>query len=80
MMNPRDVVPESNMPAYPWLADAAADASTIQKKMTVLKSWAGHPYTDEEIAQAPEMLQGKSEMDALIAYLQVLGTHAPKAK
>jgi len=80
MMNPRDVVPESNMPAYAWLADAAADASTIQKKMTVLKNWAGHPYTDEEIAQAPEMLKDKTEMDALIAYLQVLGTHAPKAK
>lgn len=79
MMNPRDVVPESNMPAYPWLADAAADADTIQKKMTVLKNWAGHPYTDEEIAEAPAMLQGKTEMDALIAYLQVLGTHAPKA-
>ena len=80
MMNPRDVVPESNMPAYPWLADAAADAATIQKKMTVLKNWAGHPYTDEEIAAAPEMLKDKTEMDALIAYLQVLGTHAPKAK
>ena len=79
MMNPRDVVPESNMPAYPWLADAAADADTIQKKMTVLKNWAGHPYTDEEIAEAPEMLKDKTEMDALIAYLQVLGTHAPKA-
>ena len=80
MMNPRDVVPESNMPAYPWLADTAADADTIQKKMTVLKNWAGHPYTDEEIAQAPEMLKDKTEMDALIAYLQVLGTSAPKAK
>jgi cytochrome c oxidase cbb3-type subunit 2 len=79
MMNPRDVVPESNMPAYPWLADAAADADGIQKKMTVLKNWAGHPYTDEEIAEAPEMLKDKTEMDALIAYLQVLGTHAPKA-
>ncbi len=80
MMNPRDVVPESNMPAYPWLADAAADADTIQQKMTVLKNWAGHPYTDEEIAAAPEMLKDKTEMDALIAYLQVLGIHAPKAK
>ena len=79
MMNPRDVVPESNMPAYPWLAEAAADDGTIQKKMRVLKDWAGHPYTDEEIAQAPEMLKGKTEMDALIAYLQSLGIHAPKA-
>ncbi|MDP2786475.1 MAG: cytochrome-c oxidase, cbb3-type subunit II [Pseudomonadota bacterium] len=80
MMDPRAVVPESNMPAYAWLADAAADDATIQKKMTVLKNWAGHPYTDEEIAQAPEMLKDKTEMDALIAYLQVLGTYAPKAK
>jgi cytochrome c oxidase cbb3-type subunit 2 len=80
LMNPRDVVPESNMPAYAWLADAPADADTIQKKMTVLKNWAGHPYTDEEIAAAPEMLKDKTEMDALIAYLQVLGTHAPKDK
>jgi cytochrome c oxidase cbb3-type subunit 2 len=80
MMNPRDVVPESNMPAYPWLADALADDGTIQKKMSVLKNWAGHPYTDDEIAAAPEMLKDKTEMDALIAYLQVLGTHAPKAK
>jgi cytochrome c oxidase cbb3-type subunit 2 len=80
LMNPRDVVPESNMPAYAWLADAPADADTIQKKMTVLKNWAGHPYTDEEIAAAPEMLKDKTEMDALIAYLQVLGTHAPKVK
>jgi cytochrome c oxidase cbb3-type subunit 2 len=80
MMNPRDVVPESNMPAYPWLADAMVDDGTIQKKMTVLKNWAGHPYTDEDIAAAPGMLQDMTEMDALIAYLQVLGTHAPKAK
>ncbi len=79
MMNPRDVVPESNMPAYPWLAEAAANDGTIQKKMRVLKDWAGHPYTDDEIAQAPEMLKGKTEMDALIAYLQSLGIHAPKA-
>lgn len=78
MMDPRAVVPESNMPAYAWLADAPADDGTIQKKMTVLKNWAGHPYTDEDIAQAPEMLQGKTEMDAIIAYLQVLGTSGPK--
>jgi cytochrome c oxidase cbb3-type subunit 2 len=79
MMDPRSVVPESNMPAYPWLADAPADNGTIQKKMTVLKNWAGHPYTDEEIAQAPDMLNGKTEMDAIIAYMQVLGTSGPKA-
>ncbi|MBI5938136.1 MAG: cytochrome-c oxidase, cbb3-type subunit II [Betaproteobacteria bacterium] len=79
LLNPRDVVPESNMPSYPWLAESPADDGTIQKKMRVLKDWAGHPYTDDEIAQAPEMLKGKTEMDALIAYLQSLGIHAPKA-
>ncbi|NWG86526.1 MAG: cytochrome-c oxidase, cbb3-type subunit II [Hydrogenophilaceae bacterium] len=80
MMNPRDVVPESNMPAYPWLADTPLDSSDIQKKMRVLKDWAGHPYTDEDIQGAQAMLEGKTEMDAMIAYLQVLGTAAPKAK
>lgn len=79
LMDPRSVVPESNMPAYTWLAEAAADDGTIQKKMAVLKDWGGHPYTDEEIAQAAEMLKDKTEMDALIAYLQVLGTNGPKA-
>ena len=76
--NPRDVVPESNMPAYPWLETTPADASSIQTKMQRLRDWARHPYTDEEIANAPKELEGKTEMDALIAYLQVLGTHAPK--
>jgi cytochrome c oxidase cbb3-type subunit 2 len=77
--NPRDVVPESNMPAYRWLADAPADAATIQQKMKVLRTL-GHPYSDAEIAKAPEELKGKTEMDALIAYLQVLGTSIRKAK
>jgi len=71
--NPRDVVPESIMPGYPWLEDAPADASTISKKMEVLRTL-GHPYTDEEIAAAPKELEGKTEQDVLIAYLQVLGT------
>jgi len=71
--NPRDVVPESIMPGYPWLEDNAADAETISKKMEVLRTL-GHPYTDEEIANAPKLLEGKTEQDALIAYLQVLGT------
>lgn len=79
MMNPRDVVPESNMPAYPWLADTAADPSDIQAKMRTL-NMVGHGYTEQEIAEAPAMLEGKTEMDALIAYLQVLGTHGPKAQ
>ena len=79
LMNPRDVVPESNMPAYPWLAEADADAANIQAKMKTL-NLVGHGYTDEEIAAAPAMVQGKKEIDALIAFLQVLGTSAPKAK
>jgi len=71
--NPRDVVPESIMPGYPWLEENPADAETISKKMEVLKML-GHPYTDEQIANAPKALEGKTEMDSLIAYLQVLGT------
>ena len=71
--NPRDVVPESNMPAYPWLATTPVDASTIVRKLNVLKDL-GHPYEDKEIAGAKEALAGKTEQDALIAYLQGLGT------
>jgi cytochrome c oxidase cbb3-type subunit 2 len=70
--NPRDVVPESNMPAYPWLEQNAADASTIQAHLKALRM-VGVPYTDEDIAKAPEELKGKTEQDALIAYLQSLG-------
>jgi cytochrome c oxidase cbb3-type subunit 2 len=73
LINPRDLVPESIMPAYPWLAKTALDTSTIQKKMRVLRSL-GAPYTDEEIAGAPAELEGKTELDALVAYLQNLGT------
>jgi cytochrome c oxidase cbb3-type subunit 2 len=77
LMNPRDVVPESNMPSYHWLADAPADATDIQAKMRTLDI-VGTGYTDEEIANAPKELEGKTEMDALIAYLQSLGTtHGP---
>jgi len=73
LMNPRDVVPESVMPGYPWLAKNVLSTGLIRKKMTVLRSL-GHPYSDEEIKAAPEEIQGKTEMDAMIAYLQVLGT------
>ncbi len=73
MINPRDVVPESIMPGYPWLETAAVDASDIQAKMRTLRKL-GHPYTDEQIESAPVALEGKTEMDALIAYLQGLGT------
>jgi len=73
LINPRDLVPESNMPGYPWLERAPADDGTVGRRMRVLRKL-GHPYTDEEIAKAPEVLKDRTEMDALIAYLQVLGT------
>lgn len=73
LINPRDVVPASIMPGYPWLAENTIDASTIISKMTALRNL-GHPYTDEEIEAAPALLEGKTEMDAMIAYLQSLGT------
>ena len=73
MINPRDVVPESNMPGYPWLMDATIDGDEIVAKMRALRML-GDPYTDEQIAQAPDAVVGKTEMDALIAYLQNLGT------
>lgn len=74
LIDPRSVVNNSIMPAYPWLAERAANADgDIQRKLTVLRRL-GHPYTDEEIAAAPAKLEGLTELDALIAYLQVLGT------
>ncbi|HEX7044929.1 MAG TPA: cytochrome-c oxidase, cbb3-type subunit II [Burkholderiales bacterium] len=73
LINPRDVVPESIMPGYPWLERTPLDASKIQRKMRALRAL-GHPYTDEEIVNAPKELEGKTEMDAMIAYLQSLGT------
>jgi cytochrome c oxidase cbb3-type subunit 2 len=75
--NPRDVVPESNMPAYTWLAGTPANERDIEAKMRALRL-AGVPYTDEQIAGAQAELKGKSEMDALISYLQVLGTALKK--
>jgi cytochrome c oxidase cbb3-type subunit 2 len=72
MINPRDVVPESIMPGYPWLADNILDGSNIQTKMQTLRTL-GAPYTDAEIEAAPETLKEKTELDALIAYLQGLG-------
>ena len=72
LLNPRDVVPESNMPGYPWLAEATIDGEVIQKKMKVLQTL-GDPYSDEEIAAAADAVNGVTEMEALIAYLQGLG-------
>ena len=71
--NPRDVVPESIMPAYPWLADTTLDPALTQAKMRALRR-VGVPYTDADIAGAPARVTGKTEMDALVAYLQGLGT------
>lgn len=78
MVDPRSIVPQSNMPSYAFMADRPLDGSTIQSKMEALRT-VGVPYTDEEIAAAPATLTGKTEMDAIIAYLQVLGTMINKA-
>ena len=71
--NPRDLVPESNMPGYPWLAKTAAKSDDIESKMRALRS-VGVPYSDADIAGAAKQLAGKTEQDTLVAYLQVLGT------
>ena len=71
--NPRDVVPESNMPAYPWLLSDLVDPQGMAPRMRALRT-VGVPYTDAEVAAAAEDVKGRTEMDALIAYLQVLGT------
>jgi len=74
LTNPRMVVPESNMPGYPWLEENLLDGELVAERMRVLRIL-NTPYTDEDIANAPSDVDGKTEMDALIAYLQVLGTH-----
>jgi cytochrome c oxidase cbb3-type subunit 2 len=73
LINPRDLVPESNMPAYPWLDKAMVEPSNMSTKLKALRTL-GAPYSDEEVAKAGEEVKGKTEMDALVAYLQVLGT------
>jgi cytochrome c oxidase cbb3-type subunit 2 len=77
--NPRDVVPESNMPGYPWLARTPASAGDIEAKMIALRR-VGVPYTDEQIKKAPDELKGKTEQDALVAYLQNLGLAMKSAR
>ncbi len=72
LLNPRDVVPESNMPAFPWL-DRPVKADDIQLKMRALNKVGLHKYSEEEIAAAPAALEGKTELDAVVAYLQGLG-------
>ncbi len=79
LINPRDVVPESNMPAYAFLEKAPVDASRIEDKMRALRK-VGVPYTDEEIAGARALLDGKSELDVLVAYLQGLGLEMKGAR
>jgi len=73
LMNPRDVVPESNMPNFPWLADNVLDGKLTPKKLKVMRIL-GVPYEDADIAGATAAVEGKTELDALVAYLQNLGT------
>lgn len=75
--NPRDVVPESNMPSFPWLTQQIVNGELITKKLKALKML-GDPYTEEDIAGASAAVSGKTELDALVAYLQGLGKNAPK--
>jgi cytochrome c oxidase cbb3-type subunit II len=79
LQNPRNVVPESNMPAYPWLAKAPADGGDIEARMRALRRL-GVPYTDDEIAKAPSELAGRTEEDAMVAYLQNLGVTMRNAR
>jgi cytochrome c oxidase cbb3-type subunit II len=73
LISPRDLVPESNMPAYPWLERASVDAAEMPTKLAALRTL-GAPYSDDEVKGAGDAVKGKTELDALIAYLQVLGT------
>jgi len=73
LMKPQDLVPESNMPAYPWLADAMVDGELTARKLRALQIL-GDPYTDDDIAGAAAAVADKTELDALVAYLQNLGT------
>ncbi len=74
LMDPRALIPESNMPAYPWLAERLVDPELVTAKLRTLKLL-GDPYTDEQIAGAAAAVEGRTELDALVAYLQGLGTN-----
>jgi len=74
LLNPRDVVPESNMPRFPWLQDAKVDGALVASKMAALRK-IGVPYSDEDIAGAAAAVEGRTELDALVTYLQGLGTN-----
>ena len=73
LYNPRNVVPESKMPAYPWLVENTLDGKDTVAKIKAMR-WLGVPYTDEDISGAVAAVKGKTEMEAVVAYLQVLGT------
>lgn len=77
LINPRDVVPESNMPGFPWLAETPVDGETTTDRMKALKTL-GDPYTAEDIAGAKAAVDGRTELDAVVAYLQALGRKAPR--
>jgi cytochrome c oxidase cbb3-type subunit 2 len=77
LVSPRSLVPESNMPNYPWLENAALNPAELAPKMKALRV-VGVPYSDDEIAQSAEAVKGKTELDAIVAYLQVLGTAGGK--
>ncbi len=77
LLDPRDVVPESNMPSFPWLGENQVDGRQVAQRMRALKTL-GDPYTEAQIRQAPDEVSGKTELDAVVAYLQGLGKHAPR--
>jgi cytochrome c oxidase cbb3-type subunit 2 len=79
LMNPRDLVPESNMPAYSWLAETPVDGALVGKKLHALATL-GDPYTQADFDSVAAAVEGKTELDALVAYLQGLGRHAPKGR
>jgi cytochrome c oxidase cbb3-type subunit 2 len=79
LTNPRDLVPESNMPSYPWLATGRIDGHFVTSKLEALRTL-GAPYTDEDVAGAPAAVDGKTELDALVAYLQGLGTAVKRSR
>ncbi len=80
LMNPRDVVPESNMPSYPWLDRRYVDGDRVARSMRAQQRWLNVPYTDQQIEEAAGKLEGVTEMEALIAYLQGLGTVLPNRR
>ena len=77
LINPRDVVPESNMPSYPWLESGKINARQLERNMRGLARL-GHPYTEEDFAGVAAAVEGRSELDAVVAYLQGLGRYAPR--